>query len=71
MNCVTALTILFNDMQKMTSMQLNSVRIFHQIMKQMLSIKENIYIDADDFTNLFVSQLHRIALSRAKSSKET
>lgn len=58
-------------MQKVNSMQLNSVRILHQILKHMLSIKQNIYIDAEDYVNLFVSQLHRIALSRAKSTKET
>jgi hypothetical protein len=44
-NCVVCITILFNDMQKVNGMQLNIVRIFSEIMKHMLSIKKNVFID--------------------------
>jgi len=63
------ISILFNDMQKIHGMQLNIVRIFSEIMKHMLSIRHNIYIEADDYVNLFVSQLIRLTMSRATASK--
>lgn len=69
-SCVTCISILFNDMQKVHGMQLNIVRIFSEIMKHMLSIRRNVYIETDDYVNLFVAQLVRITMSRATASKE-
>lgn len=69
-NCVMCMSILFNDMQKVDGMQLNTVRIFREVMKHMLSLKNNVYIDSDDYVDLFVYQVNRTTESRSSGSKE-
>ena len=65
--CISAICILFQDLQNIHNSYIHNMHIVTKTLKYLISLKKNIFIEADDFVSLFTYNFKRYTFSKISS----